>query len=149
MKKIKITLQKLRHLGGQAGFSFVELIVVVTIIMVITVAGTLSYQSTSQKSRDGKRMSDLQKMAVALEMYKQENVTYPAVSGNSPSGLVTEYMQELPKDPKDPTFTYLYTLGATNYSYVLYAHMENVGSTNYPEGPSSCGGTCNYRLLSP
>lgn len=134
MKKIKIN-----------GFSFVELIVVVTIIMVITVAGTLSYQSTSQKSRDGKRMSDLQKMAVALEMYKQENVTYPV----SELDLKPEYMQELPKDPKDPTFSYFYRLGTTNYSYELYAQMENVGSTNYPAGPSSCGGTCNYRLLSP
>ena len=144
MKKMKKTLPKLKHLGGQAGFSFVELIVVVTIIMVITVAGTLSYQSTSQKSRDGKRMSDLQKYAVALEMYKQENGVYPA----GESGLVSEgYLQELPTDPKDG-FAYEYD-PLSDYSYALYAQMENVGSTNYPTGPSSCGGTCNYRLLSP
>jgi Tfp pilus assembly protein PilE len=143
MKKMKKTLPKLKHLGGQAGFSFVELIVVVTIIMVITVAGTLSYQSTSQKSRDGKRMSDLQKMAVALEMYKQENVTYPT----NRDDLVSEgYLQELPTDPKEG---FLYDFVPSDYSYVLYAQMENVGSTNYPSGPSNCGGTCNYRLLSP
>jgi Tfp pilus assembly protein PilE len=133
MKKIKIN-----------GFSFVELIVVVTIIMVITVAGTLSYQSTSQKSRDGKRMSDLQKMAVALEMFKQENVIYPAL----PSGLVSEYMQELPTDPK-AGFSYDYSRTPTEYSYVLYAQMENVGSTNFSPGIAGCGGTCNYRLYSP
>jgi general secretion pathway protein G len=145
MKNIKITLQKLKHLGGQAGFSFVELIVVVTIIMVITVVGTVSYQSTSQKSRDGKRMSDLQKLAVALEMYKQENGIYPAV----PSDLVSEYMQELPKDPKDPSFSYLYSRTPTNYSYVLFAKMENVGSTNFSPATPGCGSTCNYRLYSP
>lgn len=124
------------------GFSFVELIVVVTIIMVITVAGTLSYQSTSQKSRDGKRMSDLQKYAVALEMYKQENGVYPS----SRDGLVTEgYLQELPTDPKDG---FLYDFTPSDYSYILYAQMENVGSTNFT-GTSGCGGTCNYRLYSP
>jgi len=118
--------------------------------MVITVAGTLSYQSTSQKSRDGKRMSDLQKLAVALEMYKQENVTYPAANGNMPSGLVSEYMQELPTDPK-AGFSYMYQLTdpLNPYSYVLYAQMENVGSTNFSPGIAGCGGTCNYRLFSP
>lgn len=126
------------------GFSFVELIVVVTIIMVITVAGTLSYQSTSQKSRDGKRMSDLQKMAVALEMYKQENGIYP----NSRDLLVSSgYLQELPADPK-AGFLYDYNPSG-NYSYILYAQMENVGSTNFSPAIAGCGGTCNYRLYSP
>ena len=136
---------------NEKGFSFIELIVVVTIILVLTVAGTVSYQGASRRSRDSRRMSDLQKLAISLEVYKQEEGTYPGASGGMPANLVElEYIQELPSDPK-ADFNYLYNPGTNSYSYALYAQMEDSGSENYT-GTEDCGGgsgTCNYRLLSP
>lgn len=129
----------------EKGFSFIELIVVVTIILVVTVAGTVSYQAASRKSRDSRRMSDLQKMAIALEVYKQAVGTYPVAL----SSLVSTYIQALPTDPKS-TFSYYYRTGTGNYSYELFAQVEDTSSVNYSTPTvSSCGGNCNYRIVSP
>jgi len=133
----------------EKGFSFIELIVVVTIILVVTVAGTVSYQAASRKSRDSRRMSDLQKMAIALEVYKQAVGTYPPDVAGLPSGLAPTYIQVLPTDPKS-TFRYYYTTGAGYYSYSLFAQVEDTSSVNYSTPTvSSCGGNCNYRIVSP
>ena len=55
------------------GFTLVELVVVITIMMVITAIGVVSFSGINKKSRDSRRMSDLDKLAIALEVYKQEN----------------------------------------------------------------------------
>ena len=128
------------------GFTLVELIVVVTIMMVITVIGTVSFSGINKRSRDSRRMSDLEKIAIAMEIYKQENGTYPTVSSDMPSGLVSDYIDALPTDPKD--YAYYYT--RTDYTYYLYSHMEDVGSTtgSYENNcPSGTG--CNYRISNP
>jgi len=109
------------------GFSLIELIVTITIIAVITVATTISFSSSNKRARDSRRMADLQKIALGLEMARQVGSTYPATG--SLSLLVTKgYMTTLPADPKPPQ-TYTYTR-ITNYTYSLGATMEDVGSTN-------------------
>lgn len=82
------------------GFTLVELLVAVTIILVITVAAMISYSSVNQKSRDSRRSADLEKLRLALEMYKNIEGQYPANADID--DLVTEnYIDVLPVDPRD------------------------------------------------
>jgi len=121
------------------GFSFIELIVVVTIIALLSVAGVLSYSSANRKSRDSRRISDLEKMRIALEMVKQVGTTYPANSAY----LSPTFLQNVPTDPKDAS-AYLYTQLAGGYTYTIQAVMEDLGSTT-----GSYGSGYNYQVSSP
>lgn len=139
-----------KKMKQEKGFSLIELIVVITIIAVITVIGVVNFSGTNAKARDGRRMGDLEKMRIALEIVRQVGSTYPGGTGNPTtrlSGLVPNYLQSVPVDPKSLTYSYYYN-GTGVFSYTLDAHMEDVGSTNGAYG-SNCGGTCNYRVTSP
>jgi len=127
------------------GFSLIELVVVMTIIMVIAAVGIVSYQGANRKARDGKRRADVEKIRIALELYRQENNYYP-VAG---SDLVSDYLQIWPSDPKDNSYYYARGVG-TSYAYYVYAQMEGLGETNGSYG-GDCGGegVCNYRMANP
>lgn len=109
------------------GFTLIELIVVVTIIAVLTVVGVLSYSGTSQKARDSRRMADLEKIRIALELYRQGmGSSYPA----NLSVLKPNYIQELPVGPKGVGDSYVYL--PSGYTYTLTATVESAGSSNAP-----------------
>lgn len=80
------------------GFTFIEILVVATIIGVLATIGAVSYQSANIKSRDGKRQADLEQIRAALEMYRADNSTYPA-TGSLSSGLTPTYIQSIPTLP--------------------------------------------------
>jgi general secretion pathway protein G len=112
------------------GFTLIELIVVVTIIAVLTVVGVISYGGTNKKARDSRRMADLEKIAMALEVYRQDvGSSYPPTADYS-TFLVTEYIQALPKDPKTG-LDYTYNRSAP-YTYTIRATVEDAGSSNVP-----------------
>lgn len=114
------------------GFTLIELIVVVTIIAVLTVVGVISYSGTNQKARDSRRMADLEKIRIALEVYRQSvGSSYPQ-TGSLSTVLVPTYIQELPTDPKTKA-AYTYTR-VTNYTYTIRASVENAGSSNVAGG---------------
>ncbi len=128
------------------GFTLIELLVSVTIVAIVTVVAVVYYSSTLAKSRDSRRMSDLEKIRIAAEVAKQTTGVYPASVAAMVSG---GYLQQQPNDPKVSQSYYYNPL--TNYSYVLCARMEDVGSTNCTSCTScgDCGGSCNYRLTNP
>lgn len=108
------------------GFTLIELIVAITIIAVVTAVGAVSYNGINKKSRDSRRMADLEKYRIALEIAKQVGSTYPS----SLSTLVT--MNLLPGTMVDPKTASAYVFSRTNYTYTLTATMEDAGSTNVP-----------------
>jgi general secretion pathway protein G len=91
MKYFKLTKFK-------KGFTFVELLVVITIIGVLASIGVVTYSSANKKSRDGKRMADVEQIRAALEMYRADNDAYPATLGALQTG---GYMQTLPQTPQE------------------------------------------------
>jgi prepilin-type N-terminal cleavage/methylation domain-containing protein len=126
------------------GFSLIELIVVITIISVITVIGVISFSGAQKKARDGRRMADLEKIRIALEMEKQVGSTYPA------SLSVLEDNERLQLVPQDPKGFGSYPYTGTNYTYTVYAFMEDAGSTNLTGSDLECGGgKCNYNVTNP
>jgi len=122
------------------GFSFIELIVVIAIIAVLSVTAILSYGPSQRKSRDSRRVADLEKIRMALEMARQMGIAYPTDLNALPT---MKLIDKIPTDPKTGS-PYLYT--PTNYTYTLDAKMEDVGSTNCP---TLCGPSYNYRVTNP
>ena len=132
------------------GFTMVELMVVMTIMMVLTAIGVVSYQQASIKSRDSRRAADLEKIRIALELYRQEvGGTYPANSTVMTSLLVPKYIQMMPSDPKaDRNYQFINLLNG--YGYALLAGMESLGSTTTTDVTQNCGAlTCNYEVKNP
>ena len=114
------------RIKSQKGFSLIELIVVITIIALISVAGMVSYSGTNKKSRDARRVADLEKMRIALEMIRQVGTTYPASAGS----LAPNYIQALPIDPKSgDSYSYQQTNGG--YGYSIGATLEGSTDPNY------------------
>jgi len=121
-------------------FTLIEILVVATIIVLLTAAGVVSYSVFLKQSRDLKRKADLGQISAALEMYRSTNDTYPT-TGLSQLTAPTVYIQTVPTDPKNPTYTYYYT--ATASDYTLGAYLENGVTTCVA---AQCGGNCNYCL---
>lgn len=125
---------------NKSGFTLIELLVVATIMVLLTVAGVVSYSVFLKQSRDVRRKADLGQIGAALEIYRSNNDTYPTI-GLSQLTAPTVYIQTIPVDPKNPTYTYYYS--ATASDYTLGAYLENGGTTCVV---GQCGGNCNYCL---
>lgn len=111
---------------NRQGFTFIELLVVVTIIGVLTAVGVVSYTSTNQSARDSKRLADLEQIRSALEICRSEAGSYPA---DVSSGVVCDgdsYLSPLPSDPWDSKsgYGYSYTQNSPT-SYDICATLEN------------------------
>lgn len=128
------------------GFTFIELLVVITIILLLTSVGLVSYQSANRNARDNKRKADLEQVRSALEIYRADNGSYPAGDWSAMfSALSSGYLNQEPQDPKG--YSYYYN-SAGNTSYTICAYLE--GSSPGTCGSASCGSeTCNYGLTEP
>lgn len=114
-----------------SGFTFVELLVVITIIGVVFAAGIVSFVAITTRSRDVRRKADLEAIRQSLEIcrsltgaYPQAAYVYQADKANSslscgPTGPTL--MSKTPHDPKpctayaDGGYTYTW-LTATTYT---------------------------------
>ncbi|MDE2213040.1 MAG: prepilin-type N-terminal cleavage/methylation domain-containing protein [Patescibacteria group bacterium] len=148
------------------GFTLIELLVVIAIIAILASIILASLNTARSKSRDARRVSDLQQVALALELYNNDNNGYPSVSAASnisalSSALVPNYISAMPSDPTNSgTYVYLYaSLSSSSVtpslctsgvcpSYVLQTDLEN-NNANVLAGSASTtvtGITCtgNY-----
>ena len=143
----------------QRAFSFIEILVVVTIIALLTAAGTISYSQFSKTSHDAKRKADLEQIRAAIELYKSGDPSnlYPLTAalnfssctmGSLKSADETNtYLSKIPNDPKCNTYIYSYT-SSDGTTYKLAAQLESTSSCTSPPGGNSCGtgNPCNYCL---
>lgn len=116
-------------------FSFVEILIVVTILAVISIIASTAYSSMQTKSTNAKVVSDLRAINNSLESYSKENQALPMPKGNlnyykedtsyshnlENSFWVSGYFFEwvLPKKylsylPYDPKTSQLYAYAKTN-----------------------------------
>ena len=133
---------------SQKGFTLIEVLVAATIIALLSTIGISGYQAVTRSGRDALRKADLEQVRSALEIYKAENSSYPAASGCDPSGLVSNYLSELPIDPKPTTYRYCY-VRTGNISYQLCAHVENGDTSDNCGGGNKCTDDCNYQVSNP
>ena len=129
------------------GFTFMELLVVITIIAVVFAAGVVSYTAISKNSRDARRRADLESMRQALEMCRSIAGEYPSsvYGGTESSSIVctdtnsTVTMASTPLDPRpceadvDGTYDYILVSGG---GYTLTAAcMEDAERENVVTNP--------------
>ena len=117
---------------GQKGFTLIELLVVIAIIGILATIVLVSLNTARQKARDVRRVSDMRQIALALEMYYDDNTStgYPPIgaSGSQWAAMETAveaggYIASVPADPG--TGTYEYWVAADHQSYVLNATLED------------------------
>lgn len=139
-------------LSKNKGFTFIELMVVISIIAILLGAGIATYTSANKRSRDARRKSDLEQVRSALEMFRADNGSYPDAGCSTEScgvvnlttlPLTPEYMPSIPIDP-DGIKEYKYRptnkgTGTTFYGYCLYGNVEQ--GTGYL---TECDDTANY-----
>lgn len=88
------------------GFSFVELLVVITIIAVLTGIGVVTYSSTMQKSRNAKRMTDIQVIRSALEICRSQDGFYPVAIYPNLACYTSVALNNTPNDPNSTSYAY-------------------------------------------
>lgn len=138
-----------------AGFTLVELLVVVGIIALLVGVVAIGSGAARQQSRDAKRKADLQSIAGALELYRLTNHQYPQATGFSAqswstlrTAIVPQHLPQLPSDPKgnassDGMFGrgYVYATDTTGSRFALDVALEaeasaSLSSTQVNQGNS-------------
>jgi len=118
-----------------SGFTLFELLVSISIIAVMTAVAVVSFGGLNKKARDQRRISDVEKIRVALESYKQINNYYPPESTVQSLG---GFLDKIPTDPKiGSTAAYIPALAPAS-TYTVCTPVELVGSTSVDV--NSCAG---------
>lgn len=143
----------------QAGFTFVELLMVIMILGMLLTLGLASFSKVRERSLDQRRKTDLEDVRSALEQYRSVQSAYPTpVAGqglNFGTSALTDgsqtYMQLIPQDPQYPKRQYHYTTSGDDYTLSTHLITAETTACQAAPGGDSCGQTgsgygCNYCL---
>jgi len=163
------------------GFTLIELVLVVAILSILSVMVIFAINPLAQfqKANDAKVKSDLAQIQRALEIYYDDNGSYPPSTGapnfeifnpaknqaiawgtsSGSGGSFAPYMNFLPVPPGSSKYIYFTQNGQ---EYFLYGNLErgvsdpqicknldSNGECPYVPGLNLCGGKCNFGLSSP
>ncbi len=139
------------------GFTLIELLVVIAIIGILSTLAIVALGSARQKARDSKRVSDLNQIGKALELYYTNNNTYPSIitAGQAISDGTTTYLSTVPSNPTSrtdggcPNQDYQYQYITATNTYVVSGCLGgatgafSAGPIGYNTGSGllNCGGS--------
>jgi prepilin-type N-terminal cleavage/methylation domain-containing protein len=153
---------------GKKGLTLIELMVGILVIALIATIGMVAMKNARAKSRDAKRVYDIQQYAKAFVMYAQENDgKFPSSSGylgcnGEIDNQIREYLPDLPVDPSDPKRQcngdyYYYYVGQNDCSGIgnivptLHIRKMETNNPDYHQNPcvagSEVGGAKNAEYL--
>ncbi len=130
-------------LKNKIGFTLVELLVVIFIIVLIGTLVTVSFLNIKRGSRDAKRITDITEIQTALENYKFFEGSYPETltPGESLVGHNTgnTYLTMVPENPSYQSYdcsydSYTYFYDTDNEKYKISFCLEGKVD-NYDTGP--------------
>ncbi|HEQ78175.1 MAG TPA: prepilin-type N-terminal cleavage/methylation domain-containing protein [Euryarchaeota archaeon] len=136
------------------GFTLIELLVVISIIGLLSSVILASLNTARSKARDAQRISDLKQIQLALELYRDENGSYPVGpdvyngvllyyynNWNTLSTVLTGYIPKVPQDPIGSAqgippasassysgLSYTYYSSSDGSAYQLMGRLENSNS---------------------
>jgi general secretion pathway protein G len=81
---------------GNAGFTLVELLIVISLISILAAMGLVQYRNSVVSTKEATLKTDLFRMRDAIDQYYADKGKYPS----SLDSLVTDgYLRKLPEDP--------------------------------------------------
>lgn len=124
----------------QAGITLIEVLIVVVIMGILTMAAFFTYQKQLSKARDAQRKDDVEKIKVAFEDYYNDNGCYPPTNTLEFCGQEwNPYLKEIPCDPLTGEPYLYYSLGGNAcLGYKVLVSLENT------QDPGIAEIGCNY-----
>ena len=132
------------------GFSLVELLVAISIILILVISSFLVIPRQIIKAKDARIKANLHQIYMALEDYYDSQNNFPVTVPDCNQPLIKDghiYLPNIPCDPFDKS-NYLYTSGSDGSGnwFKIYAKLRNfqdsiislVGCSN------GCGPNCEY-----
>ena len=169
LKKIKQFNRN--NINNKKGFTIIELLVVISIIGLLSTISVVSLNGARIKSRDAKRVSDVDNIKKAIELYYDDKGEYPvalspislgttntlvlcdggfkATSSSSDCPLGKIYMGKIPRNPTPNGIEYTYTSITSSDNYNLAYSLEQ-GTASLPSGYNVFGDgedTLSYGLI--
>lgn len=150
-KKIGAFTQPHFSINGKsgAGFTILELLVVVAIIGIISALGLAMLSDTRARSRDARRLSDIREIEKALHLYYSDTNSFPVsaipttLDGSESDGLsntleTAGYISDTPSDPRTGTYDYTYETNGDGTDFTLSFCLETDTVQTFNQG---CGNT--------
>lgn len=122
-------------------FTFIELVISITIVSILSVLGFVSYSKNLEDSRDSQRISELWWVSAWLKLHKSKRWEYPtpwskynitnswyvsAIQWKLDENLIISTIDKIPLDPFVEV-PYTFSISRNNQEFQLAATLENNG----------------------
>lgn len=133
---------------NQKGFTLIELLVVIAIIGLLSTLSVVALNQARARARDARRVADIKQIQTALEMYYNDQNSYPATLGTTIGTGTVTYMTIVPTAPTpfdgactsaNNTYVYLASAGSggTGIAYGTYTLKYCLGVLTGGAGPGA------------
>ena len=142
-----------KQIQKNKGFTLVELLITVAIIGILSAVVLTSMSGARNKAKDGRRISDIKQIQLALELYYDVHTSYPVGAVDSDvlytdtgSGKPLADFVKISNDPDgDPYFYYgvaqNYHLGAVLQEYNRLVEEDDDDTIGFNGGTTDCAST--------
>lgn len=126
-------MNKINKNYRRAGFSLIELLVVISIIGVLTAVLMMNLVGARERARDSQKIQDLNNLKSALRMYYNDNQSYPATKSVILGTGFTGYATGL----GDTSFVYTQLNGGDGFRITI--GLESGAGRDDTDSQTKCG----------